>query len=84
MKWVLWVFFLSVWSLQGIPMTPGFSGTMIYDSEAECLESTKAMRRPHVCMSADMPAPFPIAIPIREYERRIMERLGEMGIERAF
>ena len=84
MKWVLWIFFLGVWNLNGIPMTPGFMGSLIFDSAAECVEASKNERRPHVCTAADAPQPHPVVMTLKEYEARVLKKLGELQREKAF
>ena len=79
--WVLWLFFLTTWSWSGVPMTPGFVGWVLYETRAECLQAAKTLIQPTVCMTADMPDPFPIAMTDSEYEEAMRE---QMKLEKAF
>jgi hypothetical protein len=68
MNWVLWVLFLTTWSYHGVPMTPGFAATLLFETRVECVEASRRLIEPTVCMTPDMPDPIPVAMTVTEDE----------------
>ncbi|KKN79658.1 hypothetical protein LCGC14_0338620 [marine sediment metagenome] len=55
-------------------MTPGFVSWMLYETRTECLQAAKTLIQPTVCMTVDMPHPYPIAMTESEYEEAMREK----------